>query len=75
MMVYIEPSRKHIILKTVLRMIIKKFGIQLINEKIAEIFTEESEALRDYSFDDLAEAYDNINKDLKFKDTIKKVRL
>jgi len=56
-------------------MMVKKFSIQVINEKLAEIFTEESETLRDYSFDDLAEAYDNINKNIKFKETMKKVRL
>ena len=73
-MLHIDKSRKNFILKTVLRMMVKKFSIQVINEKLAEIFAEESETLCDYSFDDLAEAYDRINLDIKHKETMQKMR-
>lgn len=67
-------SSKHLILKSMLHIIIAKFGIELINEKLAEIFTEDSEILKDYCYDDLAEAYDNINKNIKYKETMRKMR-
>jgi len=69
-----KPKLGHTILKSALRALISKFGIFLINDKISEIFTEESEALRNYAFDDIAELYDNINKFLRLKDFVDKPR-
>ena len=66
------PRAGHVVLKSALRILISKFGIFLVNDKISEIFTEEAETLRNYSYDDIAELYDNINKFLRLKDFVDK---
>lgn len=55
------------VIKSALRILIQKFGIELVNEKIAEIFYEEAECLHNYDYDELSEAYDNINKKIMLK--------
>lgn len=63
------PNLSHAILKSALRILISKFGIYLINDKISEIFAEEeNESGCDYSYDDISEMYDNINFDLRVKE-------
>lgn len=56
------------ILKSSLFVLIKAYGIEAINDKIAEIFNDYAEETNDTFYDDLSEYYDNINKDLKMKD-------
>lgn len=55
------------ILKSALRLFIETFGVEVVNENLAEIFWEESNALNDLNYDELSEAYDNINKLIRDK--------
>jgi hypothetical protein len=54
-------------LKSVLRILISKFGVELINDKMAEIYHEEAERQEDSYLDVLSEAYDNINNMMRLK--------
>jgi hypothetical protein len=63
----VKLSLRHLILKKALRVFIKRFGIQLINDKLADIYYEEAEINRDYFYDDVSEAYDKINEMFRFR--------
>ena len=58
---------KLLMLKSAIRVLINKFGIHIINEIIAEIFFEESNATMNYFYDDLSESYDEINRKIRFQ--------
>lgn len=49
-------------MKSAIRILIDKFGIEKINDTIASILFEEANATERYEYDDLGELYDNINK-------------
>jgi hypothetical protein len=50
------------LLKGILRTLIHKFGIQDINDKLAEIYDDEYDKTDNGFFDELSESYDKINR-------------
>lgn len=55
---------KYKLLKSALSILIRRYGIERINEQFANIFFEKANEMNDIFFDDLSEAYDNINKQI-----------
>jgi hypothetical protein len=49
------------LLKTILHGLIKTYGLAEINNAIAEIYCDLYEKKKEVMFDELSEAYDNIN--------------
>lgn len=57
----IPTTFKEKMLKGILLILIKKFGFQNINDQLAAICFEKAESSKKTNWDDLSEAYDNIN--------------
>lgn len=60
------------LIKSVMRKFMDKFGLVSINEALAQICFEESNATHDYFFDELSEKYEDINKLIKCRHLITK---
>lgn len=55
------------LLKSALKILFNKFGLLAINDKLAEILNEEAEITHNYDYDELSQAYDNINYTITMK--------
>lgn len=63
---------KNRMVKAAIKILIQKFGLEIINDTIAALLTEEAEAKNEIMYDELSEMYDMINRNMrlyKFKKT------
>jgi hypothetical protein len=53
--------------KSLMRKLAETFGLQHINDTLAQICFEEANIRQDYFFDEISERYDEINRIIKFR--------
>lgn len=58
---------KLFLLKSMLHILISKYGIEMINNQLAEIYYDKAFELRDSFYDDVSEAYDKITEMFRWK--------